>query len=980
VVARRRPGALAPTLIILGVLVVAVLIFAQIYTEALWYQQLDFLTVYKTEMLTRLWLFVFGFALMAAAVASSLVVAYRGRPIYAPISTEQGGLDRYRDGIEPLRRLVVVAVPAGLGLFAGSAASQQWKTVLMWLNRTPFGVKDPQFHLDVGFFVFTLPWLQFVSGLLTAVVFLAGLAAVVTHYLYGGLRLQGGGPRLTPVARIHLGTLAGAFLLMRAVDYWLSRYSLSTKDSRLITGLTYADANAVLTAKAVLSAISVIVAALFVAAAVTDRWRMLPLYGVGLLVVSAIVVGGVYPAVVQKFQVTPSAREKESPYIGRNIAATRDAYGLSQMKVISYPAKTVAQPGALKTDAEQIPGIRLLDPSLMSPTFRQLEQNKQYYSFPDSLDVDRYMIDGKLRDTVIAVRELDLEQAPQRNWVNDHLVYTHGFGVVAAYGNERTVDGKPVFFQSGIPSTGKLGEYEPRVYFGENSPEYSIVGAEKNGSAQELDYPDDRSPTGQQNNTYAGAGGVKIGNEFTRLLYALKFREQNILLSDQVNSQSRIMFDRHPRERVAKVAPYLTLDGDPYPAVVDNRIVWIVDGYTTSDKYPYSRLQVLDDATSDSLTATASNVVPLGSQRVNYMRNSVKATVDAYDGSVTLYTWDKNDPVLKTWSKAFKNTVRPITEIDGALMSHLRYPEDLFKVQRQLITRYHVQDASAFFGGQDYWKIPADPTEAGGGQLQPPYYLTLQLPDQARAGFSMTSTFIPGGGRNVLTGFLSVDGDAGNQNGVRNPEYGTMRLLQLPRESVVPGPGQVHNNFNANPTVSRELNLLRGGGSRVETGNLLTLPLGGGLLYVQPVYVKGASDTAYPLLQKVLVAFGDQIGFDDTLDGALNQVFQGDSGAAAGTGTTPGTGTGTPPSTGTPPATGTGTPQQQLTQALADANAAIQASQDALQKGDFAAYGAAQTRLKDSIARAIAAQSSVSGTPSSTPPATTPAPSISASP
>ena len=425
-----------------------------------------------------------------------------------------------------------------------------------------------------------------------------------------------------------------------------------------------------------------------------------------------------------------------------------------------------------------------------------------------------------------------------------------------------------------------------------------------------------------------------------------------------------------------KVAPYLTLDGDPYPAVVGNRIVWIVDGYTTSAKYPYSRLQVLDDATSDSLTATASNVVPLGSQQVNYMRNSVKATVDAYDGSVTLYAWDDQDPVLKVWTKAFKNTVRPLSEISGELMSHLRYPEDLFKVQRQLITRYHVQDAFAFFGGQDFWKIPADPTEAGGGQLQPPYYLTLQLPEQDKAGFSMTSTFIPGGGRNVLTGFLSVDGDAGSVSGVRSPEYGTMRLLQLPREAVVPGPGQVYNNFNANPAVSRELNLLRGGGSRVETGNLLTLPLGGGLLYVQPVYVRGASDTSYPLLQKVLVAFGDQIGFDDTLDGALNQVFKGNSGIDQTPGTTPTPGStptpGTTPSPGT--TAGSGTAQQRLQQALSDASKALQEGQDALKGGDFTAYGAAQARLKDAISRALEAQSAITGTPSSTPPASTATP------
>ena len=964
-VARRRRGALAPTLIILGILIVGVLLLAQIWTEVLWYRQLGFLRVYQTELIVRTLLFLFGMAVMAGGVASSLVIAYRTRPIYAPISSEQAGLDRYRDGIEPLRRIVLVVVPAGLGLFAGSAASQQWQTLLLWLNRVPFGSRDAQFHLDVGFFVFTLPWLQFLAGFITAVVFLAGLAALVTHYLYGGLRLQGAGPRMTSAARVHLGVLAALFLLMRALDYWLSRYALTTKDSRLeITGLTYTDANAVLTSKAVLAAIALIVAGLFVVAAVADRFRMLPLYGVGLLVVSAIVIGGIYPAVVQRFQVTPSAKTLETKYIQRNIEATRAAYGLNALDSTFYNARTVAEAGALRNDAETIPGIRLLDPSLVADAFRQLEQNKQYYSFPDSLDVDRYSIDGKTRDTVIAVRDVDIDHVPsgQRNWYNDHVLYTHGFGVVAAYGNERSPDGKPVFFQSGIPSTGQLGRYEPRVYFGENSPDYSIVGGPPGSPPQELDFPDDSSTSGQQNTTYHGTGGVPIGSTLNQLLYAIKFREQNILLSNGVNKDSRILFDRNPRVRVQKVAPYLTLDGDPYPAVVDGRIKWIIDGYTTTARYPYSRTEALSEATSDSLTATSSSVLPLQAQRVNYIRNSVKATVDAYDGSVTLYAWDEQDPVLKAWRKIFPSTVKPLSAIDGQLMSHLRYPEDLFKVQRQLLTRYHVIDGGAFFGGQDFWRVPNDPTESG-AQFQPPYYLTLQMPGQAQPSFSITSTFIPAGtGRNVLTGFLAVDADAGTTAGKRNPEYGKMRLLQLPREVVVPGPGQVQNNFNASPRVSQQLNLLRQGSSRVELGNLLTLPLGGGLLYVQPVYVRGAGDNSYPLLQKVLVAFGDQIGFSDTLDGALDEVFQGNSGAPPTGVTNPPTGTST-----TPPSTEA---DQLLAQALADAESALQDSQAALRAGDFAAYGEAQQRLADAIQRAIDAQSQIAAASPSPKPST----------
>jgi uncharacterized protein len=987
VLQKRRRGALAPTLVILGVLIVLGLIASQLWTDILWYRQLGFLQVYRTELLTRVFLFILGGALMAAGVAASLLVGYRSRPIYAPVSAEQAGLDRYRETIEPLRRLVGIAIPAGLALFAGSAASQQWQTVQLWLNRVPFGKRDPQFHMDIGFFVFTLPWLQFIVGFLTAVVFLSALAAVVTHYLYGGLRLQGGGQRLTPAARVHLSVLAAVFLLLRGVDYWLGRFALSTKDSRLITGLTYTDANAVLTARGVLAGIAVIVAALFITTAIVDRWALIPLYGVALLVVSAIVVGGIYPAAVQRFQVTPSARELEAKFIKRNINATRDAYDLSRAQTTNYSARTDADPAALRDNAETIPGIRLLDPALVSPTFAQQQQIKQYYSFSDSLDVDRYTIGGKSRDTVIATRELNINSAPaeQRNWVNDHIVYTHGFGVVAAYGNQRSSDGSPVFFQKGIPSTGELGDYQPRIYFGERSPDYSIVGAPKGGQPQELDFPDDKNASGQRNNTYDGTGGVSVGSTFRKLLYAIKFRQQNILLSKQVNSDSKILYDRPPRERVEKVAPFLTLDGDPYPAVVDGKIKWIIDGYTTTSRYPYSRTQILRDATSDSITANTTSVVPLDSERVNYIRNSVKATVDAYDGTVTLYTWDQNDPVLKAWKKVFPGAVKPISQIDGELMSHLRYPEDLFKVQRELMQRYHVNDPGAFFSQQDFWTVPDDPTRPN-NLLQPPYYLTLQMPGQNETSFSLTSTFIPAGRtRSVLTGFLAVDADAGNTAGKPRAGYGQLRLLQLPRDTVISGPGQVQNSFASDPTVSQVLNLLQRSDTTVQRGNLLTLPLAGGLLYVEPVYVKSSSATgaiSYPLLQKVLVSFGDKIGFADNLDAALDQVF----GTSASGNQGGGTGTGTPP-----PSTGSGGPdaaQARLQAALQAAAVALKDSDKALKAGDFAAYGAAQKKLAAAIqdatdaeqavlaARRVAAAPSTSPTPNRS---ATPTPSASAS-
>jgi len=974
-----RRGPLAPTLAILGIIVVVITIVAQLWTEVLWFDQLGYLQVLRTEWVTRSLLFTTGFLVMAGAVAVCLRVAYRSRPVYAPSNQEQASLDQYREAVEPLRKLVMIAGPALLGLFAGGAASQQWTTIQLWLNAVPFGKKDPQYGLDLSFFIFTLPGLRFVVSFLMAVVFLAGLATLATQYLYGGIRLGGQGPRTTATARVQIAIVAATFLLLIAANYWLDRYSLLTKTGDKFEGATYADVNAVIPSKGILAVVAVVVAALFLVTAVRGNWR-LPAIGVGLMVVSAIAIGGIYPAVVQRFKVVPNAQELEAKFIQRNIDATKTAFGLDKVEVTPYSAATTATAGALRKDAETAASIRLLDPAIVSPSFRQLQQNKQYYNFADTLSVDRYAIKGKTRDTVIAVRELNLGGlgAGARTWVNDHTVYTHGFGVVAAFGNTTSVDGQPAFFEGGIPSKGELGSYEPRIYFGQNSPDYSIVGAPETSPQWELDYPDDASG-GQKNTSFPTSkikAGPSVGNPWNKLLYALKFGDEELLFSDRVTGESQILYDRDPKQRVQKVAPYLTLDGRVYPAVIDGKVVWMVDGYTTSDAYPYSASAQLQDATADSLTARSATVAELPPQTANYIRNSVKATVDAYTGKVTLYAWDPKDPVLKAWQKVFPQTVKPLSAISGDLMSHIRYPEDLFKVQRELLANYHVSNAGDFYTNQDFWSSPNDPTRAG-AIAQPPYYLTLQMPGQAAPAFSLTSTYVPAGGtRNVLTGFLAADAEAGSVAGKPAADYGKLRLLELPRNSTVPGPGQVQNNYNSDPNVSTTLNLLAQGNSSVINGNLLTLPVGGGLLYVQPVYVQSSAGTQIPLLQKVLVAFGDSIGFADTLGEALNQVFGGDSGAAVGgqttdtgpiaptTGTTtPGTTTPTPGSTATPaaPTTGTGTgtetARQRLDSALKDANTAIKEGQSALAGNDFAAYGAAQQKLKTALEAAIAAES-----------------------
>jgi uncharacterized protein len=588
---------------------------------------------------------------------------------------------------------------------------------------------------------------------------------------------------------------------------------------------------------------------------------------------------------------------------------------------------------------------------------------------------------------VIAVRELDLDGLPnsQRNWVNDHTVYTHGFGVVAAYGNRSGQDGQPVFFEQNIPPVGPLGNFQPRIYFGESSPTYSIVGGPANGPKKELDYPDS-SATGQQNTTYTAKGGVSIGSFARKAAYAIKYRELNFMLSNTINSDSRILDNRTPRERVEKVAPWLKLDGNTYPAVVDGRVQWIIDGYTTTADYPYSKLQQIDNATADSVTTRTTSVQALQAGQVNYIRNSVKATVDAYDGSVKLYAWDNQDPLLKAWSKAFSGTVRPMSEISGDLMSHLRYPEDLFKVQRSLMAKYHVTDPGAFYGGQDYWTVPDDPTQETRTVDQPPYYLSIAMPGQPAPSFSLTTTFMPVGDRPVLAGFMAVDANAGDQTGKRRAGYGTVRLLTLPRDTTVKGPGQVQNDIEssniASPrftlTLSQFLNNNRTQGSQIQLGNQLTLPVGGGLLYVEPIYVSAKTGSSYPLARAIVVAFGNQLAWSDTLSGALDGLFGGNSGAVTADS---GSATSAPP----PPTVGgvgSGTTTDPaLKAALADAQKAFADGQAALKKGDFAAYGQAQTELQAAIAKAIEAQPSgklTIPTPKATP--TTPRSAPSATP
>ena len=957
---RRRLGPVRLSLLILVGLGVLLFWSTGLYTDLLWFQQLGFSAVFTTQIWTQIALFAAGAAFFGATTWLSLYLAYRSRPIYSRAG-ENPLLEPYRELVDGLRKLALIVLPAVIGLIAGSVAAPNWQETLAWLNRSYTGQVDPQFGLDTGFYLFDLPFLTSLAGFVSIALLIATVLGAFVHLIYGNIRFMGRSSKVSKAARWQVAVSAGLYLMAQGATLWLDQYSTVTSATGLFTGATYTDVMARIPGFQVMAYISVAVAISFLVTAFVGRWRI-SLTATALMVVTSIVVSGVYPWIVQTFQVAPNERTLESPYIDRNIKATLAAYGLDNIEVINYDAATTAEPGALKQYAETTANIRIIDPALVSASFKQLEQYKQYYDFEPHLDVDRYAIDGKTQDTVIAVRELNQAGlGDAQSWYNNVLVYTHGYGIVAAYGNQRSVDGQPVFLQKGIPSEGSLGAYEPRVYFGEQSPLYSIVGAPAGAPKRELDYPasDSKSAnsTAQQMYTYKGNGGPKLDNFYARLAYAIKFQSEQILLSDAISNESQILYDRNPLDRVRAVAPYLTLDSDPYPAVVDGKLLWIIDGYTTSANYPYSRAENFSQSIADTSTTG-----PLGRESVNYIRNSVKATVDAYDGSVKLYAWDTKDPILKTWQKVFPDSYQPVSAMSADLIAHVRYPADLFKLQRAILGRYHVTDAGSFYSEDDAWMTPKDPVEApvtASGNLQPPYYLTMQAPGATKPSFSLYSTFIPrstdASSRNVLTGYLMADSDAGSSAGQVSGEYGKLRLLKLPKSTIVPGPGQVQNNFNADSEVSRLLNILRQGSTNVLNGNLLTLPIGGGLLYVQPVYIQSKGSTSFPLLKKVLVAFGDKIAFEDSLDAALNSLFGGSSGATAGDGLGTGTtdpGSGSPSGSGT---SGTSTKAQQLSQALARAAQALKDKDAALAAGDWAAYGKADSALAKAIADAIAA-------------------------
>ena len=932
-----------PTAAILVVLVIGFSVFTELWTRKLWFDSLTMPEVFNVQLATQVILFAVFFVLMAVVIGLNMWLAFRARPA-ARRTGQSAILDRYRDMFE-LRPALGIGVPAVvLGVLAGLSASGDPLVWLAWWYRTPFGTTDPYFGMDAGFYVFDYPVYTQLLGFVMGAVFFGAIAALLVHFAVGGIVTGRGRARGVDgrAARLHLSILAGILLALYGLQQLLERYGILVTQGSLFTGMQYTDDQARLTAKLVIAIIAFICAGLFFVNGFLKRWT-LPVVGLILMLASGLILGLIYPAIVQSFTVKPNEPDKERTYIQANIDATRQAFGIAETEVTDYEAVVKVSPGQLKEDAEALPGIRLIDPAVVSSSFDQLQQVKGYYSFPDALDVDRYQIDGRETDVVVAARELDLSRVDQ-NWNNLHTVYTHGNGLVAAYGNRRSAGGDPVWIEHDLPSTGQLGEYEGRIYFGEQSNDFAIVGREPGQPPIELDTPAGGANGTEAYNAYTGTGGVPIGDFFNRLLYAAKFADLNIILSDRVGPASKIMYDRTPKQRVAEVAPWLTLDSNIYPAVVSGRLVWIVDGYTTSATYPNSQLESLRDSTTDASSALTGRQVD---EQVNYLRNSVKAVVDAADGNVVLYAWDEADPILKTYMKAFPDTVQPRSAISDDLRMHLRYPEDLFKVQRQVLARYHMTNPASWFQGSDLWQVPADPAQSSGsgtaqgpstsaGVAEPPYYLSIKWPGDDSAIFSQTAVFVPYA-RSNLSAYMSVISEA------TSPDYGKLRVLRMSGTVQVDGPGQTFNAITNDPRFAELLrSYLNQGSAEAKYGNLLTLPMGSGLLYVMPIYTtRTGSAGSYPVLRFVAARFGDQVGIGETLQEALDKVFSGDAGADTGEQPT------TDPTSPTPsPTTGpTATPSGQPTTAPTGGPVDQAGAQAAMQRADTA-FVAAETALK----------------------------------
>lgn len=877
--------------LVLAFLAAAVVLFgariATFYTDVLWFTDVGFLDLFWGLLRTQAGLGVLAAVLLGALLGGNLLLARRLSPPYRMPSAQEEGVERYRQTIEPYARPLLLAVAAVVGVLSGIAMVGQWPTFLLWANAVPFGMEDPQFGRDLGYFVFVLPFHSLVnSWLFTALALTIGLTALA-HYIFGGIRPQSPGQKITPLANVHLSVLLAALVAVRAWGFRLDQFMLSYSPRGQVTGLSYTDANAQLRALQLLMVIAAVCVVLFLVNIRVRGW-LLPSAGVGILLVAAVLLSGIYPAVIQRLQVDPQELEREEQYIERNLELTRFGYriGPDDVTYESFDATADLTAEEVVDNAATLESVRLWDPATLQNTYQQLQEFRPYYDFRD-VDVDRYEIDGRVRQLMLGAREISERDLPRqaRTWQNERLYFTHGFGLVSSRVSTAGPDGQPEFVVRDLPpqtvdGAEALDVENPRIYFGEASPEYSIVGT----SLDELDYP---LEGGQEEYRYTGEAGVPVGSPLRRLAFAFRYAEPNIVLSGLITDESKILFKRDIRERVESVAPFLKLDHDPYPVAVDGRIKWIVDGYTTSNMLPYSeridlaavtrseqrRLVPVQGPDGAITLQEQIGFVPGLTGGANYLRNSVKAVVDAYDGTISLYVVDTEDPVIEAWGRAFPGVLTPLEEASDDLRDHFRYPEDLFLVQSELLRTYHIPDAAEFYTKQDAWNLPSDsaffanqaPRPAAQREVRPmpPTYQLIRLPQETEERFSLVQPFTPAE-RNNLTAYLAghVDTDGS----------GDLKVLLMPPNRTVFGPEQVQARIDQDPAVAQQITLWNQSGSGVIYGNLIVVPIEGALLYSQPLFLR-AQQSEIPELRRSVLVYGDQVVMEETLADSVERVF-----------------------------------------------------------------------------------------------------------
>ncbi len=859
-------------LTILIVIVLALLLtlrgIATLWTEFLWFTSVGATSVWGTLLASRIALAVLASVVAFGFVWANLILSDRLSPRFqiVDLGAEEELVERFQEWVEPRVGKVRFGLATLFGIMIGLGASAWWEDALLFFNRESFGQVDPVFNLDIGFYVFQLPFLRDLFSWLFQLVVVTTLLVAALHYLNGGIRLrQGRRPDVSDGVKAHLSILLAVLALLKAGAYRLDSYELLYSGRGAVFGASFTDVRAHLPALTLLILISITAAVLLLLNLRRRGWT-LPVVAGALWLVVSVIVGGVIPALIQRFQVLPNELNREREFIQDHIEFTLDAYALDEtrLRTEQFAANTELTANDLAANQETIDNVRLWDPGVLTATYQQLQEIRTYYQLPN-VDVDRYMIDDQLTQVMVAARELDGDDLPAEGWVNERLVYTHGFGQVISPANAANpTTGEPAFLVRDVPprsTADELTTEQPRIYFGETAgrDDFVIVRTQQ----PEVDFPAGESETQVVRNTYDGAGGVPIGDLLRRAAFALRYGDLNTLISPELTGESRMLMVRNIVERLERIAPLLHADNDPYLTLVDGRLLWIVDLYSTSDRYPYSQPAI------DSRLATTSGLP----RRFNYIRNSVKAVVDAYDGTMTLYVIDDEDPLVRAYSNIFPDVFTPGDQIPEEIREHLRYPEDMFRVQSDMWAIYHQQDPDVWFNSEDIWDIPADPSTSdrletlrGAATERPtiPYYLLMKLPGEDQLSYLALQSFNPANRPN-MTSFLVALSDPGR--------YGEIINYQLPRGALINGPAQVGARINQDPEISQQFTLLGQQGSDVIQGNLLVVPIEESIVYIQPIYLVG-EQLQLPEFKRVVVVFGDRSPvMRETLDESLSVVF-----------------------------------------------------------------------------------------------------------